>query len=99
MALSKRTKDIMIVALADKKSATELASAVDAGGNPQAAHVANATAATAITIALSTTDTYTDSAVNTAVNTALITAVTDINALEVKINAILAALQAAGLML
>lgn len=39
MALSKKTKDIMVVAMADKKSATELAAAVDAG-SAQAASVA-----------------------------------------------------------
>lgn len=39
MALSKKTKDILVVAMADKKSATELAAAVDAGSS-QAASVA-----------------------------------------------------------
>lgn len=39
MALSKKTKEIVIVALADKKAGQELAAAVDAG-NSQAASVA-----------------------------------------------------------
>jgi hypothetical protein len=51
MALSKKTKEIMVVALADKKAATELAAAVDAAGNSQAAHVANVTAADATDLA------------------------------------------------
>lgn len=51
------------------------------------------TAATAITIALSTGDVYTDDAVNTAVNAALVTAVSEINAVITKANAILAALK------
>lgn len=38
--LSKRTKDIVIVALADKRAGQELASAIDAGGNAQASAVA-----------------------------------------------------------
>lgn len=49
--------------------------------------------ATAITIALSTSDTYTDAAVNSAVNGALVTVVADINAAIAQINAILAALK------
>lgn len=50
-------------------------------------------AATAITIALSTSNTYSDAAVNSAVNAALVTAVADINAAITQINAILAALK------
>jgi len=49
--------------------------------------------ASAITIALSTSDTYTDAAVNAAVNAALVTVVADINAAITQINAILAALK------
>lgn len=49
--------------------------------------------ATAITIALSTSNTYTDAAVNAAVNGALVTVVADINAAIAQINAILAALK------
>lgn len=39
--LSKRTKDILVVAMADRKAGEELASAIDSGSNPQAATVAN----------------------------------------------------------
>lgn len=39
MALSKRTKEIAVVALADKKAANELTAAIDSG-NSQAASVA-----------------------------------------------------------
>lgn len=48
---------------------------------------------TAITIALSTGDTYTDAAVNAAVNAALATAVSDMQTQLTKINAILAAIK------
>lgn len=99
MALSQRTKDIMIVSMADKRAAQELALKIDTGFNASpAAHVANASSNSAITIALSTSDTYADAAVNSAVNGALTTVVTDMNAMVTKVNAILAALQAAGLM-
>jgi hypothetical protein len=40
MALSKKTKEILTVALANKVAAAELAAAVDAGGNSQAAAIA-----------------------------------------------------------
>lgn len=50
-------------------------------------------AATAITIALSTSNTYTDAAVNAAVNAALVTVVADINAAITQMNSILAALK------
>lgn len=40
MALSKKTKEVLTVAMADKKSAAELAAAVDAAANAQAASVA-----------------------------------------------------------
>lgn len=51
-------------------------------------------AASAITIALSTSNTYTDAAVNSAVNTALGTVVTQLNTLITQANALLAALKA-----
>jgi hypothetical protein len=50
-------------------------------------------AATAITIALSTSNTYSDAAVNSAVNAALVTVVADINAAITQMNAILAAMK------
>ena len=52
-----------------------------------------ATPLSAITIALSTSNTYTDAAVNTAVNTALASAVADMQLLVTKVNALLAALK------
>lgn len=48
---------------------------------------------TAITIALSTANTYTDAAVNAAVNAALVTVVADLTTQLSKINAILAAMK------
>jgi len=51
-----------------------------------------AAAANAVTIALSTSNTYTDAAVNTAVNAALVTVIADINALKDAINALRTAL-------
>lgn len=50
-------------------------------------------AAGAVTIALSTSNTYSDAAVNTAVNTALASVVTELNAAITAVNAILAALK------
>jgi hypothetical protein len=48
----------------------------------------------AVTIALSTSNTYTDAAVNAAVNTALASVVTQLNAIITQANALLAALKA-----
>lgn len=53
-----------------------------------------ATPITAVTIALSTSNTYSDSAVNTAVNAALVTVVADMQTQLTAINAMLAALKA-----
>ena len=97
--LSDRSKKILIVAMADKKAALEVQSAIDSlHAIAAAAHVANTSPADAVTIALSTSDTYSDAAVNTAVNAALASVITDINAANTKINAILASLQAASIM-
>lgn len=100
MSLSQRTKDVLVVAMADKKAATELSKAVDSlHAVAPAADVVATTTAGAVTIALSTANTYTDAAVNTAVNTALASLITDINADRTTINQILTALKNAGLML
>lgn len=40
MALTKRTKEVLVVAMADRKAANELADAVDAGFNAEADAVA-----------------------------------------------------------
>lgn len=50
-------------------------------------------AATAITIALATSNTYSDAAVNAAVNAALVTVVAKLNAIITQANSLLAALQ------
>lgn len=49
-------------------------------------------------IALSTSNTYTDAAVNSAVNTAITSANLQLKELQTKVNALVAALKAAGLM-
>jgi hypothetical protein len=98
--LSGKTSAVIDQALADQLASNELKTAINTGFNATpAADVADNSPAGAITIALSTSDTYTDSAVNSAVNAALSTVRTDINADRTQINAILAALRAAGLML
>ena len=75
--LSKKTKDLLTVAMANAKAAKEVSNAIDSGANPKAASVAAVTAANAIDLA---------------------TAQTLSNANKVTINALLAALKAAGLM-
>jgi hypothetical protein len=100
MSLSSRSKSILTVAMADKKSASEVSAAIDAlHAIAAAAHVANNAAASAVTIALSTADTYSDAAVNSAVNAALVSVIADINSTRSQINAILASLEAASIML
>jgi hypothetical protein len=89
MALSSRTKDIIEVALADRKAATELSSAVDAGGNTQAAFVAN------LSVAAVTTTDGSGGAGDAALATSVDSRFDDV---ETKVNAILTALKNAGLM-
>ena len=88
MALSKKTKEIMVVALADKKAGTELAAAVDSlHAVAAAAHVANITSSNLVGVD------------GTGSNAAPLAGTeTRLDALEAKVNAILAALQAASLM-
>ena len=88
MALSKKTKEILTVAMADKKAATELAAAVDAGGNSQAAAVA----ALGATVALVGVDGAGSNAAP------LVETESRLDAAEGKIDAVIAALKAAGLM-
>lgn len=78
MALSKRTKEIMVVALADKKAGEELASAVDAGAN---AEQAQAAAVADLNQTISDPPTQ-----------------AEVQAISDKIDELLAALRAAGLM-
>lgn len=81
MALSKRTKEITVVALADKKAADELTAAIDAGAptTPAAAVAAVASADADVTYG--------------AEEQALV------NETKAQLNAVIAALKAAGLML
>lgn len=88
MSLSQKTKEILVVAMADKKSATELAAAVDAlHAVAPAAHIANITSANLVGV----DGTGSDAAPLAGTETRL-------DAIEAKLNAILAALQAASLM-
>lgn len=131
MALSKRTKRVLEVAMADRAASAELAAAVDSGSNPQAASVAplgvtadlTAAVVAPVTFAASAgtfaipaeptgaeVDAAIDSAlgqVKTAVdakadNADLETLRTEVegrlDAIEAKIDAIIAALKAASLM-
>jgi len=88
MALSDKTKEIMIVALANKAAGQELAAAVDAGGNSQAAAVA----AIGTTVALVGVD-------GTGSNAAPLTETESrLDVIEAKVDAVIAALKGAGLM-
>jgi predicted RNA methylase len=100
MSLSKKTKEILTVAMADKKSAAELAAAVDSmHAVAPAANVAALGTTTGLpAAALSTADTYTDAAVNTAINALKTASETRLDNIETKVDAIIAALIAAGLM-
>jgi len=88
MALSKKTKEILTVAMADKKSAAEIAEAIDAGGNAQAAAVA-ALGATAALVGVDGTGSNAAPLVGTEAR---------LDAIEAKVDAVIAALKAAGLM-
>lgn len=88
MALSKKTKEILTVAMADKKSAAELAAAVDAAGNAQAAAIA-AIGATTDLVGVDGTGSNAAPLVETEAR---------LDAIEAKIDALIAALKAAGLM-
>lgn len=88
MALSKKTKEILTVAMANKIAAAELAAAVDAGGNAQAASIAPIGA----TADLVGVDGVGDNAAP------LVETEARLDAIEAKIDAVIAALKAAGLM-
>lgn len=100
MALSKKTKEIMVVALANKVAGQELAAAVDSlHAVAAAASVAAIGTTTNLpTAALSTSDTYTDAAVNTAINAQRTAVEARLDVIEAKIDAVIAALKAASLM-
>lgn len=87
MSLSSRTKDIVEVALADRKAADELTAAIDAGGNAQAAVVTAITSSNLVGVD------------GTGSNAApLVETEARLDAIESKINAILTSLKNAGLM-
>ncbi|NJO48113.1 MAG: hypothetical protein HC840_00190 [Leptolyngbyaceae cyanobacterium RM2_2_4] len=88
MALSDKTKEIMIVALANKAAGQELAAAVDAGGNAQAASVA-AIGATTDLVGVDGTGSNAAPLAGTE---------SRLDAIEAKVDAVIAALKAAGLM-
>ncbi len=131
MALSQKTKDILIVALANKVAATELAAAVNSGSNPQATVIAalgttsnlSAAVVAATTIAASNLTAVsapdpTKAEVDTGIDTLKTAVVTALNlkadnvdvetlrtqaearldAIEAKVDAVIAALKTAGLM-
>lgn len=106
MALSTKCKKRLEVALARRAEALELITAIDTGFNATpAAHIAalgSTTNIPVVSVTLSTTDTYTDAAVRTAINAganAVRTAAESrLDAIEAKVDALLAALVTAGLM-
>lgn len=99
MSLSPEAREILVVALANRAKANEVADAIDAGSNDQAATVAAIGATSDYTAAaLSTTDTYTDAAVNAELDSIIgeVEARNDVT--EAKIDEVIAALKAAGIM-
>lgn len=87
MALSAKAKKRLEVALARRDVAQEIAAAIDASGSP-AAHIANITSSNLVGVD------------GTGSNAAPLAGTeTRLDALEAKVNALLAAMQAAGQML
>jgi len=99
MALSNKAKEAFRRAFTEEESVDEVVSAIESGSNPQAATVAPLGATADFSAAaLSTADTYTDAAVNAELDS-LVGEVEDrMDAVEAKIDAVIAALKAAGLM-
>jgi hypothetical protein len=106
MALSQRTKDILEVAMADRRSAQELAAAFDGIAVADVAATVAALGATtnlpASAASLSTGDTYADAAVAAAIDGAVdalrVAVEARLDAAEAKVDAIISALKNAGLM-
>lgn len=100
MALSSAARRRLEVAMARRAEAKEIADAIDAGGNAQAAVVAAITPSDLATI----TGTYgnpaepTGAEVDASVNALGASAETRLDALDSKVNAILTSLKNAGLM-
>lgn len=87
MALSAKAKKRLEVAMARRAEAQEIISAIEAGGNPQAAAVADISSSNLVGVD------------GTGSNAAPLAGTESrLDAIESKINAILAALRAAGLM-
>ena len=96
MALSEKTKEILIVAMANKKAGEELAAAVDAGSNAQAESVAVLGTTTNLS-AISAS--YADlAAARTSVNTLKGEVEARLDAIEAKVDAVITALKNAGIM-
>ena len=95
MSLSKSAKEYLIVALANKKIGEEVAAAIDSSGSGPAASVAAIVPSDMTAIAA----TYADlAAARTSVNALRTDAEARLDAVESKVNEIVAALKAAGLM-
>jgi hypothetical protein len=96
MALSEDTKKRLVIALTDEAAGQELADAVDAGSNPKAATVAAIGTTVNLPAVAATFATLADA--RSAVEAQRAGAEPRLDAVEAKIDAILAALKAAGLM-
>jgi len=101
MALSSNARKALEIALANSESAPnstskEVADAIDTGGNPQGAAVADIGATSNISAAaLSTSDTYTDAAVNAELDSLMGEVESRMDAAEAKIDALLGSLRSA----
>jgi len=89
MSLSEKAKEVLIVAVANKKVGEEIAAAIDSGANAQAASVAAITSVNLV---------GTDGSAGPGDAAPLAGTETRLDAIESKINAVIAALKAAGLM-
>lgn len=105
MALDAHTKDRLLSVFRTPEDRDLVVAAIDSNGSGPAATVAAIPASTNIPASaavLSTSNTYTDAAVITSINAAVngVTAVaeTRLDTLESKVNAVIAALKAAGMM-
>lgn len=111
MALSEKAKKVMIASFANKSVGTEVAAAIDAGGNAQAAAVAAIPASTNLPVAAPVAAALADPLAAADVNAALddkadnddveairVLVESRLDTLEAKVNAVIAALKAAGLM-
>lgn len=88
MALSAEAKRVLEIAMGSRPLASEVAAAIDSGSNPQAASVAALGATTDLTGVDGTGDNAAD----------LATTEARLDAIEAKIDALISALKAAGLM-